>query len=473
MTAEEVFWPAPARNPDLYGPRAKHNTTRCSQLAAEFFRDGVRRARERNVRQNELDQRLREPISGQAREQIWINAGRLESKYLRFLRTRNKADDYDTIKLIGKGAFGEVKLVRRKQDGRIYALKSLVKSHMIAGDQVAHVRAERDILAESDSPWVVKLFTTFQDTKYLYMLMEFLPGGDLMTMLIKYDIFSEDITRFYTAEIVMAIDAVHQQGFIHRDIKPDNILLDRGGHVKLTDFGLSTGFRKMHDNTYYQQLLNGDGAQSRRSMSNRYSVNIDQINLTVSNRGQINEWRRSRRLMAYSAVGTPDYIAPEILTGQGYYQDCDWWSLGTIMFECLVGWPPFCAEDRRDTYRKIVNWQQSLYFPDDVVLSYNSEHLIRSLVCNSTNRLGRGGAHEIKAHPFFAGVDFDGLRRIRAPFEPRLQSEIDTTYFPTEDLEAQAQAAMAVDPQPDQEETPEMTLPFIGYTFKRFENNFR
>ena len=168
------------------------------------------------IRQNELDQRLREPISGQAREQIWINAGRLESKYLRFLRTRNKADDYDTIKLIGKGAFGEVKLVRRKQDGRIYALKSLVKSHMIAGDQVAHVRAERDILAESDSPWVVKLFTTFQDTKYLYMLMEFLPGGDLMTMLIKYDIFSEDITRFYTAEIVMAIDAVHQQGFIHR-----------------------------------------------------------------------------------------------------------------------------------------------------------------------------------------------------------------------------------------------------------------
>ena len=136
----------------------------------------------------------------------------------------------------------------------------------------------------------------------------------------------------------------------------------------------------MHDNTYYQQLLNGDGAQSRRSMSNRYSVNIDQINLTVSNRGQINEWRRSRRLMAYSAVGTPDYIAPEILTGQGYYQDCDWWSLGTIMFECLVGWPPFCAEDRRDTYRKIVNWQQSLYFPDDVVLSYNSEHLIRRYV---------------------------------------------------------------------------------------------
>lgn len=308
-------------------------------------------------RQGELEQRLHEPRTN--KEALWTAAGRQEARFLRFLRTRNKADDYETIKLIGKGAFGEVKLVRKHNDGKIYALKSLVKTAMIAGDQVARVRAERDILAESDSPWVVKLFTTFQDTKYLYMLMEFLPGGDLMTMLIKYDIFSEDITRFYIAEIIMAIEAVHKLEFIHRyvclfvclpcqshtrlnlmlsrDIKPDNILLDRGGHVKLTDFGLSTGFRKLHDNKYYKQLLNGGadapGAPSRNSQNfNRYSVNIDQISLTVSNRAQINEWRKSRRLMAYSAVGTPDYIAPEILTGQGYSFDCDWVStyLGSL-----------------------------------------------------------------------------------------------------------------------------------------------
>ncbi|KAF3771232.1 serine/threonine-protein kinase cot-1 [Cryphonectria parasitica EP155] len=475
------FAQVPERNPERYGPRARQNRAKCSQLAADFFKDSVKRARERNSRQSELEHSLRDPRVSQ--EALWTGAGRQEAKYLRFLRTRNKADDYEVVKLIGKGAFGEVKLVRKKADSKIYALKSLVKTQMIAGDQVARVRAERDILAESDSPWVVKLYTTFQDTKFLYMLMEFLPGGDLMTMLIKYDIFSEDITRFYIAEIIMAIEAVHKLEFIHRDIKPDNILLDRGGHVKLTDFGLSTGFRKLHDSNYYHQLLHGNGdVPSRNSRNfNRYSVNIDQISLTVSNRAQINEWRKSRRLMAYSAVGTPDYIAPEILTGQGYSFDCDWWSLGTIMFECLVGWPPFCAEVRQDVYRKIVNWQQCLYFPGDVHISRSSEHLIRSLICNSEFRLGRAGADEIKNHPFFAGVNFDTLRRFRAPFEPRLTSDIDTAYFPTEDLEQQAASAMDVDDpsagalqaSPEQQETPEMTLPFIGYTFKRFENNFR
>lgn len=425
-----------------------------------------------------MEQKLSEPNQTPARkEQIWSTAGRREGSYLRFLRTKDKPENYSTVKIIGKGAFGEVKLVQKKADNKVYAMKSLVKTEMFKRDQLAHVRAERDILAESDSPWVVKLFTTFQDVNFLYMLMEFLPGGDLMTMLIKYEIFSEDITRFYIAEIVLAIEAVHKLGFIHRDIKPDNILLDRGGHVKLTDFGLSTGFHKLHDNNYYQQLL--QGRPSRPRGGDRNSIAIDQINLTVSNRSQINDWRRSRRLMAYSTVGTPDYIAPEIFTGHGYSFDCDWWSLGTIMFECLVGWPPFCAEDRHDTYHKIVTWRQSLYFPDDIQLGAEAENLIRSLICNTENRLGRSGAHEIKAHSFFRGVEFDSLRRIRAPFEPRLTSNIDTTYFPTDEIDQTDNATLlraqqaAAGRNAVPEESPEMSLPFIGYTFKRFDNNFR
>ncbi|KAI4870325.1 serine/threonine-protein kinase cot-1 [Hypoxylon rubiginosum] len=469
------FQSAPERSPEKYGLNSNNNQKKCSQLAADFFKDSVKRARERNLRQSEMEQKLQDPNqSSSRREQIWQNGGKKEARYLRFLRTKDKPENYTTVKIIGKGAFGEVKLVQKKADGQVYAMKSLIKTEMFKKDQLAHVRAERDILAESDSPWVVKLFTTFQDANFLYMLMEFLPGGDLMTMLIKYEIFSEDITRFYIAEIVLAIEAVHKLGFIHRDIKPDNILLDRGGHVKLTDFGLSTGFHKLHDNNYYQQLLQGKSTRPK----DRNSVALDQINLTVSNRSQINDWRKSRRLMAYSTVGTPDYIAPEIFTGHGYTFDCDWWSLGTIMFECLVGWPPFCAEDSHDTYRKIVNWRQSLYFPDDITLGAEAEHLIRSLICNTEVRLGRSGAQEIKNHAFFRGVEFDSLRRIRAPFEPRLTSAIDTTYFPTDEIDQTDNATVIrnqaiVTGKPAVEESPEMSLPFIGYTFKRFDNNFR
>jgi protein-serine/threonine kinase len=373
------------------------------------------------------------------------------------------------LKIIGKGAFGEVRLVQRKHDGKIYALKSLIKQEMHKKDQLAHVRAERDILANADSPWLVKLHTSFQDKTFLYMLMEFLPGGDLMTMLIKYEIFSEDITRFYMAEITLAIEAVHKLGFIHRDIKPDNILLDRGGHIKLTDFGLSTGFSKEHSASYYQQLMSH--SRSKSLAQNRNSVSIDQIQLTVSNRNQINTWRKSRRQLAYSTVGTPDYIAPEIFSGKGYDFGCDWWSVGTIMFECLVGWPPFCAEEPHDTYRKIVDWPRHLQFPPDQQLGPEAEHFIRSLICDSQNRIGRNnGAAELKAHPFFHGVNWDGLRKIRAPFEPKLQSNIDTQYFPIDEIpqvDNSAQLRAQTEAMGGDDST--LSLPFIGYTYKRFD----
>lgn len=472
------FAPPPGRHPDRYGPNAASNQKRCHQIAQGFFKDGVRRARERHERQKELEVRLEKPDLLLRREQIWGHSGKLEAKYLRFLRTKEELSNYTILKTIGKGYFGEVKLVRKIQDGRVFALKRLYKSEMLSKDQIPRVRAERDALAESDSEWVVKLYTTFQDNTSLYMLMEFLPGGDLMSMLIKYQIFTEDVTRFYTAEIIMAIEAIHKLGFIHRDIKPDNIILDRGGHIKLADFGLSKGFRKDHENSYYRGFLQRPNLPNERPLSNRnsinrQSVNLDEINLTVSNRAQINEWRRSRRLMAYSSVGTPDYIAPELFSHQGYSFDIDWWSLGTIVYECLVGWPPFAAENPQDTYRKIVNWQHTLFFPDDIQLGYNAVHLIRGMVSGPDTRLGRNGAVEIKNHPFFAGVDFNSLRRIGAPFQPPLTSEVDTSCFPVEDL---PQTDLGVPPPGgDNDELgasdPNKNLPFLGYTFKRFEKS--
>ncbi|KAK0627044.1 kinase [Immersiella caudata] len=463
------FAPPPERRTDTYGRNAAYNQKKCFQVAQGFFLDAVRRARERNDRLKDLERRLESPEMLLRREQLWSHSGKLEARYLRFLRTKEQLSNYSVVKTIGKGYFGEVKLVRKIQDGRVYALKRLFKSEMISKEQLPRVRAERDALAESDSEWVTKLYTTFQDNTSLYMLMEFCPGGDLMTILIKFQIFSEDITRFYAAEIINAIEAVHNLGFIHRDIKPDNILLDRGGHIKLADFGLSKSFRKDHDSRYYQELLQRPASTSQMTRpGNRVSVNIDAIQLTVSNRSQINEWRRSRRLMAYSSVGTPDYIAPELFYDQGYSFEIDWWSLGTIIYECLVGWPPFASENPQDTYRKIVNWQHTLFFPDDIQLSHNAVHLIRCMITQPENRLGRNGAIEIKSHPFFAGVDFTTLRRIRAPFEPPLTSDIDTSCFPVEDLPQTEDPT----PSPAGADEYEMFLPFIGYTYKRFQTSY-
>ncbi|KIW52175.1 hypothetical protein PV05_07836 [Exophiala xenobiotica] len=462
-------------NPRKYSDNIVKRGTAAKQLVNSFFQENIERARDRNSRAKELDAILKNPSISDIEKQKEINIlAQKEARFLRFIRTRETPQNFSTIKVIGKGAFGEVRLVQRKTDGKIYALKSLIKSEMFKKDQLAHVRAERDILADSkDNPWLVKLHASFQDSAFLYMLMEFLPGGDLMTMLIKYEIFSEDITRFYMAEIVMAIEAVHKLGFLHRDIKPDNILLDRGGHIKLTDFGLSTGGRKQHENSYYQALLKSN-ANDKSGNRNSMALN-EQINLTVSNRGLVNTWRKSRRHMAYSTVGTPDYIAPEIFLGQGYTYLCDWWSVGAIMFECLVGWPPFCAEDTHDTYRKIVNWRESLYFPDELVLGRDAEDMIRSFLCDANDRLGKdGGAHDgasqIKKHPFFRGVVWDQLRKIRAPFEPKLSSNIDVSYFPIDEIPQEDNTAMhrAHAKQVLPEQDAEMSLPFIGYTYKAF-----
>lgn len=205
-------------NPRKYSDNVIRRGTAAKQLVNSFFQENIERARDRNSRAKELDAIVKDPSIPEAQKSREANLlAQKEARFLRFLRTRESPQNFSTLKVIGKGAFGEVKLVQRKSDGKIYALKSLIKSEMFKKDQLAHVRAERDILADSkDNPWLVKLHASFQDNAFLYMLMEFLPGGDLMTMLIKYEIFSEDITRFYMAEIVMAIEAVHKLGFLHR-----------------------------------------------------------------------------------------------------------------------------------------------------------------------------------------------------------------------------------------------------------------
>ncbi|GAA5856132.1 hypothetical protein JCM8547_002996 [Rhodosporidiobolus lusitaniae] len=454
------------RNPSF----SKHTLEKAqaAKLKLEhYYQKAVQEAIERNTRRTDLEKRLAQdqtlPDDRKARQLAQL--GRTESSFLRLRRTRLGLDDFRTVKVIGKGAFGEVRLVQKVDTGKIYAMKSLKKAEMFKKDQLAHVRAERDVLAESNSPWVVQLYYSFQDSNYLYLLMEFLPGGDLMTMLIKYDTFSEDVTRFYMAECVLAIEAVHKLGFIHRDIKPDNILIDKDGHVKLSDFGLSTGFHKQHDSAYYQRLLDADGAAGRPAgNAGRNSVALNSINLTVSSKDAIATWKANRRKLAYSTVGTPDYIAPEIFLQQGYGQECDWWSLGAIMFECLVGYPPFCSENAHDTYRKIIDWRNQLYFPEDVRLSREAEDMIRRMITSADQRLGSGSADEIKNHPFFAGVDWNTIRNIESPFIPQLRSLTDTSYFPTEDLNDVPEQPVGAEASSGSKD-----LAFLGYTFRRYE----
>uniref|UniRef100_A0A8C5G851 non-specific serine/threonine protein kinase n=1 Tax=Gouania willdenowi TaxID=441366 RepID=A0A8C5G851_GOUWI len=297
-----------------------------------------------------------------------------------------KLEDFEKVKLIGRGAYGEVQLVRHKASQKVYAMKQLNKFEMIKRSDSAFFWEERHIMAFSNSPWVVQLCCAFQDYCHLYMVMEFMPGGDLVTLTMNYDI-PETWACFYTAEVVLALDAIHSMGFIHRDVKPDNMLLDQHGHLKLADFGTCM------------------------KMDSSGMVHCD------------------------TAVGTPDYISPEVLQsqgGDGYYgRECDWWSVGVFIYELFVGETPFYAESLVGTYGKIMNHNNTLVFPEDVEMSHNAKDLICAFLTDRKVRLGRTGVDEIKCHPFFTNSQwtFDNIRETVAPVVPELNGDIDTSNF--------------------------------------------
>ncbi len=462
------------REPDLFPTNTQAHAQFFKDRLENFYKTSVQHAIERNQRLVELEKKLANERGSEEKKNRQLQSlGKKESIFLRLRRTRLSLDDFQTVKVIGKGGFGEVRLVQKKDTGHVYAMKTLLKSEMYRRDELAHVKAERDLMARSDSKWVVSLYYSFQDAQNLYLIMEFLPGGDLMSMLIRFQVFSEDMTRFYMAECILAIEAIHKLGFIHRDIKPDNILIDSKGHIKLTDFGLSTGYHKTtNDPNYYKKIM--DNGPMPKAVERNSFIAGGSIALTLSNRDKIQTWRKSRRLKAYSTVGTSDYIAPEILTQQGYSQECDWWSLGAIMYECLVGWAPFCSETARETYIKILNFEQSLYFPDEIHLSPEAENLIRRLLTWSDQRIGsRGGADEIKNHAFFRGVDWNTISEVQTPFVPNLSSITDTKFFPTDELANLPDNPAMVNARNQQQNggRPEKDdMPFIGYTYSRFDD---
>ncbi|GAB5581898.1 myotonin-protein kinase isoform X2 [Prionailurus iriomotensis] len=283
----------------------------------------------------------------------------------RLKEARLQRDDFEILKVIGRGAFSEVAVVKMKQTGQVYAMKIMNKWDMLKRGEVSCFREERDVLVNGDRRWITELHFAFQDENYLYLVMEYYVGGDLLTLLSKFgERIPAEMARFYLAEIVMAIDSVHRLGYVHRDIKPDNILLDRCGHIRLADFGSCLKLR-------------ADGT-----------------------------------VRSLVAVGTPDYLSPEILQAVGggpglgsYGPECDWWALGVFAYEMFYGQTPFYADSTAETYGKIVHYKEHLSLPlADAGVPEEARDLIQRLLCPPETRLGRDGADSVP--PFTP--DFEG-----------------------------------------------------------------
>ncbi|NWX93842.1 MAST3 kinase, partial [Nothoprocta pentlandii] len=305
--------------------------------------------------------------------------------------------DFETIKLISNGAYGAVYLVRHRETRQRFALKKINKQNLILRNQIQQVFVERDILTFAENPFVVSMFCSFETKRHLCMVMEYVEGGDCATLLKNMGPLPVDMAKMYFAETVLALEYLHNYGIVHRDLKPDNLLITSMGHIKLTDFGLSKiGLMNMTTNLY---------------------------------EGHIE--KDTREFMDKQVCGTPEYIAPEVILIQGYGKPVDWWAMGIILYEFLVGCVPFFGDTPEELFGQVIS--DEIIWPEgDEALPADAQDLITRLLRQCPlERLGTGGAHEVKHHSFFLHLDWNGLLRQKAEFIPQLESEDDTSYFDT------------------------------------------
>ena len=373
-------------------------------------------------------------INEEQKMKIINEINEIEIQKSRKIREKQTIREYESLKIIGRGAFGEVHVCREIKTGKIYAVKKIKKDILLQKNQIIHIRSEQKFMSKVKSPWIVDLKASFQEDDYLYLVMEFCQGGDFMNLLIKKDILSEDEARFYTAELILAVESIHKLDCIHRDIKPDNILIDKNGHIKLSDFGLA-----------------------------KISENLGQSPILYNKKNKKN---RPTHQKNYSCVGTAYYVAPEVLKKTGYSEDIDWWSVGVIFFEMLVGYAPFCSEETKDVCYKVINWKKFLKIPDDIVLSREAEDLIAKMINNSNERLGKNGVEEIKAHPFFKNVNWNNIRNTKAPFIPELKNDYDTKYFESFEYEEEFYP-------PVKKFKRRKDIEFLGYTYKEGDELYK
>ena len=329
----------------------------------------------------------------------------LENQKTKSRKSREKQSirEYESLSIIGRGAFGEVHVCREIKTGNIVAVKKIKKDVLIEKNQIIHIRNEQLFMSNVKSPWIVDLKASFQEGDYLYLVMEYCPGGDLMNLLIVKDILTEKEAKFYLAELILAIESIHKLDCIHRDIKPDNILIDADGHIKLSDFGLSKISEKIFE---------------QKNFFNANETNNNNNNIKIHSKN-------------YSCVGTAFYVAPEVLKKMGYGPEIDWWSAGIIFYEMLVGYAPFCSKETTEVCHKVMNWEKYFEIPKKIKIRMSDEaqDLINKLINNKNKRLGKNGADDIKRHPFFYDINWDQVRNMKAPFIPLLDTEYDTKYF--------------------------------------------
>ena len=295
-----------------------------------------------------------------------------------------KLEDFKVLKVIGRGSFGKVNLVEYLPTHETYAMKSLKKDLLIEQEQIENTLLEKEILQTIDYPLLCGLVFCFQTEERIYFIMPFLSGGELFQHLRKFRTFDEEKVRFYGAQIALALEYLHSKGIVYRDLKPENILMDEDGYLKLADFGMA---KKLKEDE-----------------------------------------------KAMSFCGTPEYLAPEIITMEGHDKNADWWSFGILLFEMLCGLPPFYVENLDKMYELIKT--STVKFPKRIALSEDAKDIIKKLLeKNPKKRLGsQKGIEEIKSHPFFANIDFDLIeqKKIKAPFIPELSSDKDVQYFDEE-----------------------------------------
>ncbi|XP_040612850.1 microtubule-associated serine/threonine-protein kinase 2 isoform X3 [Mesocricetus auratus] len=306
-------------------------------------------------------------------------------------------EDFETIKLISNGAYGAVFLVRHKCTRQRFAMKKINKQNLILRNQIQQAFVERDILTFAENPFVVSMFCSFETKRHLCMVMEYVEGGDCATLLKNIGALPVDMARLYFAETVLALEYLHNYGIVHRDLKPDNLLITSMGHIKLTDFGLSKiGLMSLTTNLY---------------------------------EGHIE--KDAREFLDKQVCGTPEYIAPEVILRQGYGKPVDWWAMGIILYEFLVGCVPFFGDTPEELFGQVIS--DEIVWPEgDDALPPDAQDLTSKLLHqNPLERLGTSSAYEVKQHPFFMGLDWTGLLRQKAEFIPQLESEDDTSYFDT------------------------------------------